>query len=80
MALAGLAQDGPTFLNIRKYMDSPQALALAMPHPIKLYVKDAAEAKAWIWPLELQKALGKETIQVRTVGRVIDSFIRLIHH
>ncbi len=39
-----------------------------MPHPIKLYVKDAAEAKAWTWPLELQKALGKETIQVRTVG------------
>ena len=61
-------QAGPIFLNIRKYMDTPQGLALAMPHPIKLYVKDAAEAKAWAWPLELQKALGKQSVQVRVVG------------
>jgi hypothetical protein len=59
---------GPTLLNVRKYMDTPQALALAMPKNVKLYVKDAEAAKAWAWPLDLQKALGKETIQVRVVG------------
>jgi dienelactone hydrolase len=61
-------REGPTFLNVRKYLDTPQALALAVPRPIKLYVKDADAAKAWTWPLELQKALGSESIQVRVVG------------
>jgi dienelactone hydrolase len=61
-------KEGPTFLNVRKYLDTPQALALAMPKPIKLYVKDADAAKVWEWPLELQRALGKESIQVRVVG------------
>ena len=61
-------RDGPTFLNVRKYLDTPQALALAVPRPVKLYVKDEAAAKAWAWPLELQKALGTESIQVRVVG------------
>lgn len=59
---------GPTLLNIRKHMDTPQAIALAMPRPIKLYVKDEESAKAWTWPLELQKALGTESLQIRVVG------------
>lgn len=61
-------RDGPTFLNVRKYLDTPQALALVHPKPVKLYVKDEAAVKAWAWPLDLQKALGKESIQVRVVG------------
>jgi dienelactone hydrolase len=61
-------REGPTLLNVRKHMDTPQALALAMPKPIKLYVKDDTAAKAWTWPLELQKALRTESIQVRVVG------------
>jgi Prolyl oligopeptidase family len=61
-------RDGPTFLNVRKYLDTPQALALALTRPVKLYVRDEAAAKAWAWPLELQKALGRESIQVRVVG------------
>ncbi|HJZ94575.1 MAG TPA: prolyl oligopeptidase family serine peptidase [Gemmataceae bacterium] len=61
-------KDGPTLLNVRKYLDTPQALALAMPKPVKLYVKDEAAARAWAWPLELQKALGTESLQVRVVG------------
>jgi dienelactone hydrolase len=60
--------EGPIFLNVRRYLDTPQALALAATRPIKLYVKDAEAAKAWAWPLDLQKALGKESIQVRVVG------------
>src|SRR5262245_37363948 len=61
-------KEGPIFLNVRKYVDTPQALALAMPKPVKVYVKDEAEAKAWAWPLELQKALGHESLKVRVVG------------
>jgi hypothetical protein len=59
---------GPILLNVRKYLDMPQALALAFPRNIRLYVKDDAEAKAWEWPLRLQKALGKEYLKIRKVG------------
>jgi hypothetical protein len=45
----------------------PQAVALAFPRPIRLYVKDDAEAKSWSWPLELQKALGQEYLKIRVV-------------
>jgi hypothetical protein len=61
-------RDGPTFLNVRKHLDMPQALALASSRPIKLYVNDAEAAKAWAWPLELQKTLANELVQVRVVG------------
>lgn len=50
-------RQGPIFLNVRRTLDLPQAMALAFPKAIRLYVKDDAEAKAWEWPLELQKAL-----------------------
>jgi hypothetical protein len=61
-------KEGPTLLNVRKYLDTPQALAMAIPRPVKLYVKDAEAASAWAWTLDLQKALGKESVQVRVVG------------
>jgi hypothetical protein len=60
-------RQGPTFLNVRRILDTPQALALAFPKSIRLYVKDDAEAKAWEWPLALQKALGKEFLKIRRV-------------
>src|SRR5262249_12992247 len=59
---------GPTFLNVLRVLDTPQAVALAVPRAGRLYVKDDAEAKAWEWPMELQKALGQEFLQVRKVG------------
>jgi acetyl esterase/lipase len=59
---------GPTFLNVRRVLDMPQALALAFSRNVRLYVKDDAEAKAWEWPLELQKALGEGYLQIRKVG------------
>jgi len=59
---------GPTLLNVRKYLDTPQALALAFSRPVKLYVKDADAARPWNWTLDLQKGLGKEYLQVRVVG------------
>jgi dienelactone hydrolase len=59
---------GPTFLNVRRILDMPQAVALAFPRLVILYVKDEEEAGAWEWPLKLQKQLGKEYLKVRQVG------------
>jgi hypothetical protein len=61
-------REGPTFLNVRRILDMPQAVALAYPRNIRLYVKDDAEAAAWEWPLQLQTALGRDYLQVRRVG------------
>jgi dienelactone hydrolase len=60
--------DGPIFLNVLRVLDTPQALALAFPKSIRLYVKDEVEASAWAWPLQLQKDLGHEYLKVRVVG------------
>lgn len=59
---------GPTFLNVRQTLDLPQAVALAFPRSIRMYVKDEAEARSWDWPLQLQKALGQNHLQLRRVG------------
>jgi hypothetical protein len=45
---------------VLRVLDMPQAIALAFPRKVRLYVKDDAEAKAWEWPMQLQKALGQE--------------------
>jgi dienelactone hydrolase len=60
-------RQGPTFLNVRRYFDMPQAIALTFPHQVRLYVKEEADAKAWEWPLGLQKALGQEYLRIRVV-------------
>ena len=60
-------RQGPIFLNVRRTLDMPQALALAFSRPIRLYVKDDAEAKSWNWPLQLQKQLGQEHLKIRMV-------------
>jgi hypothetical protein len=61
-------RQGPIFLNVLRVLDMPQAVALAFPRTIRLYVKDDAEAKAWEWPMQLQKALGQDYLQIRRVG------------
>lgn len=60
-------RQGPIFLNVRRHLDVPQAMALAFPTPIRLYVKDDQEAKNWAWPLQLQTALGQEYLKIRQV-------------
>lgn len=58
---------GPTFLNIHRILDMPQAMALAETKQVRLYVTDEAEAAAWNWPLSLQRRLGQESLKIRTV-------------
>ena len=60
-------RQGPTFLNVLRVLDMPQALALAFPREVKLYVKDDAEAKAWDWTMQLQQALGMKRLRIRKV-------------
>jgi hypothetical protein len=61
-------RDGPTLLNVRRHLDMPQALALAAPRAVRLYVKNEEEARRWDWPIELQKTLGGKSLQIRVVG------------
>jgi hypothetical protein len=61
-------REGPIFLNVARILDLPQALALALPRQIRIYVKDDATAQVWAWPLQLQQALGQDAVKIRVVG------------
>ncbi len=58
-------RQGPTFLNVLRVLDTPQAVALAFPRRVTLQVGDAAESARWEWPLALQRALGREDLKIR---------------
>jgi len=60
-------RQGPVFLNIRRFLDIPQAIALAFPRTIHIYTKEEG-GTSWKWPLQLQEALGAEYLKVRQVG------------
>jgi hypothetical protein len=61
-------KQGPIFLNVLRVLDLPQAVALASPRPVRIYVKNETEAKPWEWPQQVQQALGQRPLTVRTVG------------
>jgi hypothetical protein len=60
---------GPILLNVRKYLDLPQAVALAFPREVR-FVNQVAEKDLdrWEWPLQLQRALGQNSLDF-PVGR-----------
>ncbi|MBI1371730.1 MAG: prolyl oligopeptidase family serine peptidase [Phycisphaera sp.] len=62
-------RDGPTYLNVMRYMDCPAALALAAERcNVRLYADDAA-THAWDYPLNVAKAMkwdGKR-VEIRAV-------------
>jgi hypothetical protein len=47
-------RDGPTFLNVLRVLDLPQAVALAFPRKVILY---DVEPAAWAWPETVAKQL-----------------------
>jgi hypothetical protein len=55
---------GPTFLNVRKHFDTPQALALALPRSIDLAVAPE-EIAQFDWAVRLQKSLGGNSLKIR---------------
>ncbi len=58
-------KQGPQFLNVLRFLDLPQAVALVFPRPVYLHVKDEATAKAWAWPLQLQRELGQDSLKIQ---------------
>jgi hypothetical protein len=61
-------RQGPTFLNVRRVLDTPQALALAAPRKVILYEKDDDGAKKWDWALQFEKTLGGDSLKIRKVA------------
>ena len=58
---------GPTFLEILRVLDIPQALALLYPRKVKLYFQNKDESQPFNWVGEFQKVMGKEFVQHRVV-------------
>src|SRR5262249_20846654 len=48
-------QQGPIFLNVRRLLDTPQAVSLMFPRKVTIFERDDAGAKPWAWPLQLDK-------------------------
>ena len=61
-------KQGPIFLNVLKYLDAPQAVALAFPRPVTLHVKAAAGRADWDGPFRLDQAAGGKSLTLKVVG------------
>jgi hypothetical protein len=56
-------REGPIFLNVLRFLDTPQALALAAERSrVRLY---DADASAWQYPLAVAKQLGWDEKQIK---------------
>ena len=51
-----------------KVKSREQAVAIALPREIHLHVADDEQARAWDWPIRLQKALGRDDLHVEVSG------------
>jgi hypothetical protein len=58
-------RQGPIFLNVRRYLDLPEAVALAFPAEIRITVKDRAATTALRWTEKLGQALQKDSLKIR---------------
>ncbi len=59
---------GPTFLNVRRYFDMPQAVALALDREVYMIttfdrVEKDDPSLHWAWPVALEKALGQKSLK-----------------
>ncbi len=61
-------REGPSFLNVLRVLDTPQAVALALPRKVTLHVPNEADVAAWSWPTRVAQALGTGEVNVK-VGR-----------
>jgi hypothetical protein len=57
-------RNGAVMLNILKYLDVPQAVALAEPRRVQVLAANEDQAK-WNWPLKLQEMLGTKGLTVK---------------
>jgi hypothetical protein len=61
--------EGPTFLNVRTILDMPQAVALAAPRKVMLYLEKEGDRVTWGWPAGLEERLGTKFLQLRVLGK-----------
>lgn len=61
-------RQGPTFLNVLRYLDTPQAVALVAPKKMTLHVRTEADRAAWDWAAKAAKAAGHAAPAVKVVG------------
>ncbi len=61
-------RQGPTFLNVLRVLDVPQAVALALPRLVRLQFRGDEEAGPWLWPARVSKALGLKSLTFRVAG------------
>jgi hypothetical protein len=59
-------RQGPTFLNVLRVLDVPQAVALAFPRKVTIHAR-GEDVEAWGWPMQLQDNLGGKYLEVRRV-------------
>jgi len=59
---------GPALLNVLKYLDTPQAVALAFPQKVTLHVRTPADRTAWDWPARLDRMTGGDHLTIKVVG------------
>jgi dienelactone hydrolase len=65
VALPESYRTGPVYLNVLRYFDVPQALALAFPKKVELFY---GGGYVWSWPEQLQNSLGKKYLNTLTFG------------
>jgi hypothetical protein len=60
-------RQGPTFLNVLRVLDTPQALLLAHPRKVYLNREPHDDVRPWDWAVQLNKTLGGDTLKVGTL-------------
>jgi Prolyl oligopeptidase family len=63
-------RQGPTFLNVLRVLDTPQALMLVYPRKVSLTPKPGGDPKPWDWALQLNTALGGDWLKIVALFRI----------
>lgn len=61
-------KSGPALLNVLRFMDLPQAAALALPRRVDLHVATESDAMAWTFPRQVNDLLGKKSLTIHVSG------------
>lgn len=59
---------GPTFLNVLKHLDVPQAVGLVFPRRTVLHVRTDADRASWTWSAQLATTVGEDLLTIKMVG------------
>jgi dienelactone hydrolase len=54
---------GPIFLNVRRVLDMPQAVALVSPREVEIALASKSARGSWDWPFQLQQALMQNSLK-----------------